>query len=134
MFTHHNPAIVSTPASAYSHGVGVPAGARWLYISGQIGLTPDGDLAGDAEAQMDACWKRIFAILTDAGMTKENLVKITAYVTDPNLVGTYREIRDRHLKGTLTASTLLVISALAHPDWVVEIEAVAAEKKPTPMR
>jgi enamine deaminase RidA (YjgF/YER057c/UK114 family) len=126
MFTHHNPTTISPPASAYSHGVTTPANARWLHISGQIGLNPDGSLAGDGEAQMDVCWQRIFAILEDASMTKENLVKITAYVTDEALVAKYRDIRARHMDGTLSASTLIVVNALAHPDWLVEIEAIAA--------
>ncbi len=126
MFTHHSPATVSPPSSAYSHGVAAPAEARWLYISGQIGLDLDGNTVGGAEAQMQACWERIFAILEDAGMGKQNIVKVTAYVTEADLVGLYREVRDRNMDGILTASTLLVVSALAHPDWVVEIEAVAA--------
>jgi len=59
-------------------------------------------------------------------MSKEDIVKVTAYVTDEALAASYREIRDRNMEGTLSASTLLVVSALAHPDWVVEIEAIAA--------
>ena len=126
MLTQHTPPGISAPSSAYSHGVSAPADARWLYVSGQVGLNPDGTLAGDGAAQMAACWTRIFAILEDAGMTKENIVKVTAFITDAALVGTYREVRDAHMDGHLTASTLLVILGLAHPDWVVEIEAVAA--------
>lgn len=126
MFTHHSPATISAPASAYSHGVSAPANARWLHISGQIAINPDGTIVDGGEAQMQLCWERIFAILEDAGMNKENLVKVTAYLTDANLVGMYRDVRDRNMEGVLTASTLLVVSALAHPDWVVEIEAVAA--------
>ncbi len=126
MFSHHSPPTIVAPASAYSQGVAAPAGARWLHISGQIGLDPDGTLVGDARAQMDACWHNIFAILADADMVKENIIKITAYITDATHVGTYRETRDSNLDGHLCASTLVVVSALAHPDWVVEIEAVAA--------
>jgi len=126
MFSQHSPATIVSPASAYCQGVAAPAGARWLHISGQIGVNPDGALAGDARAQMDACWRNIFAILADADMTKENIVKITAYITDATHVVAYRETRDSNLEGHLCASTLVVVSALAHPDWVVEIEAVAA--------
>ena len=126
MLTHHTPSTISAPSSAYSHGVAAPADSRWLHISGQVGLNADGTLAGDGAAQMAACWQRIFTILDDAGMAKENIVKVTAFVTDAALVGTYREVRDQHLDGHLTASTLLIVAGLAHPDWVVEIEAVAA--------
>ena len=126
MFTHHSPATISPPASAYSHGVAASANARWLYISGQIGLDREGKTIDGPQAQMDACWERIFAVLEDAGMNKENIVKVTAFLTDPAHVGLYREVRDKNMDGILSASTLLVVSALAHPDWVVEIEAIAA--------
>ena len=65
-------------------------------------------------------------ILEDAGMAKTNIVKVTVFITDTDLVSTYRVVRDRQLEGHLTASTLLVVSALAHSEWLVEIEAVAA--------
>ena len=126
MFSYHTPKTISPPSSAFAHGVAAPADARWLHISGQVGLDPDGNLAGDADAQMAACWQRIFAILNDADMAKENIVKITAFITDADLVGTFRKVRDHHMEGHLTASTLVVVAGLAHPDWVVEIEAVAA--------
>jgi len=126
MLTTHTPAAISPPSSAYAHGVSAPTEARWLHVSGQVGLNDDGSLAGDAAAQMKACWTRIFAVLEDAGMNKDNIVKVTAFITDAALVGTYREVRDRCMDGHLSASTLLVVSGLAHPDWVVEIEAVAA--------
>jgi len=126
MITQHTPSSIAPPSSAYAHGVSAPAGARWLHISGQVGLNSDGSLAGGAAEQMAACWEKIFAILADAGMSKQNIVKVTAYVTDAALVGTYREVRDAHMDGHLSASTLLVVAGLAHPDWVVEIEAVAA--------
>lgn len=126
MLTVHTPAAIAPPSSAYAHGVSAPVDAQWLHISGQVGLNDDGSLAGDPKDQMAACWRKIFAILADAGMTKTNIVKVTAYITDPDLVGSYRDVRDQQLEGHLTASTLLVVSALAHPDWVVEIEAVAA--------
>ncbi len=126
MLTTHTPAAIAPPSSAYAHGVSAPAGARWLHISGQVGLNDDGALAGDAAAQMEACWRKIFAIVEDAGMSRENIVKVTAFITGADLVGTYREIRDKRMDGHLTASTLLVVAGLAHPDWVVEIEAIAA--------
>ena len=126
MLTVHTPLSISPPSSAYAHGVSAPVASRWIHISGQVGLNDDGTLAGDAEAQMEACWRRIFVILEDAGMTKTNIVKVTVFITDADLVSTYRAVRDSQLDGHLTASSLLVVSALAHPEWLVEIEAVAA--------
>ncbi len=127
MRTTHSPETVAAPSSAYAHGVKVSNADTWLHISGQIGTDADGQLAGESEAQMEMCWERIMAVLEDADMTVEDIVKVTAYITDAADVALYREVRDRYLKGHLTASTLLVVSALAHPDWTVEIEAVAAK-------
>ena len=60
-------------------------------------------------------------------MGVENLVKVNIFVTSSDVVGASRAIRDAALKGAQPASTFLVIAALAHPDLVVEIEAIAAK-------
>lgn len=127
MFSTHNPPGVAPPSSAYTHGVRVDNATSWLHVSGQIGTHPDGRLAGDTAQQMEVCWQRIIAVLADAGMRTSNIVKVTAYLTNPEEVGLYREIRDRMLGGHLTASTLLIVSGLADPNWTVEIEAIAAK-------
>jgi len=126
MYSYHSPAAISPPSSAYSHGVVATGATRLMHLSGQVGLKPDGTLAGDTEAQMEECWTRLFAILAEAGMTKQNIVKVTVFLTEPDSVGLYREVRDRRMEGRETASTLLIVAGLAHPDWTVEIEAVAA--------
>lgn len=126
MLTIHTPDTIAPPSSAYAHGVSAPTDARWLHVSGQVGADKAGTVAADVDAQMDLCWQRIFAILADAGMDKTNIVKVTVFLTDAADVGAFRGNRDRHLDGHLAASTLLVVQALAHPDWKVEIEVVAA--------
>ncbi|MDH3772222.1 MAG: RidA family protein, partial [Nitrospirota bacterium] len=67
-----------------------------------------------------------FAILDSAGMTRQDLVKVTVYLTRTEDIGRYRDVRDRMLQGAEPASTLLIVAGLASPDWLVEIEAVAA--------
>ncbi len=126
MLTKHNPQSIAAPASAYAQGVEVQGAARWLHVSGQIGSLPDGSLAGDSAAQMEECWRRIFEVLRSAGMDRTDIVKVTVFLTDPGDVGLYRDIRDRHLEGHEAASTLLIVSGLAAPEWTVEIEVVAA--------
>src|SRR3546814_2399813 len=79
MRKEHTPSTVAPPFSRYSHGVEVDA-ARWLLISGQVGVDREGRLAEGAAAQMDQAWRNILAILDDAGMDAGNLVKITAYL------------------------------------------------------
>lgn len=120
------PTEVAPPSSNYAQAVLVDGAGKWLHVSGQVGVTADGKIAGDCEAQMEECWRRIGHVLKEAGMAYGNIVKVTAFLTDSADVGLYRQVRDRMLGGHTAASTLLVVSALAHPDWKVEIEAVAA--------
>jgi 2-iminobutanoate/2-iminopropanoate deaminase len=126
MYSIHNPSTIAAPASDYAQAVCVEGASRWLAISGQIGITKNGDLAGNSRGQMEECWKRIFALLDDAGMDKSNLVKITVFLTRGEDVALYRDVRDKNLDGHVCASTLLIVSGLASPNLLVEIEAIAA--------
>jgi enamine deaminase RidA (YjgF/YER057c/UK114 family) len=125
MRREHTPSTVAAPFSRYSHGVEAAA-ERWLLISGQVGVDREGRLAEGAAAQMEQAWRNIFAILADAGMDAGNLVKITAYLTRREDLKAFREVRDRNLAEVKPASTLVIVSGLADPGWLVEIEAVAA--------
>ena len=115
------------PFSNYSQAVEVPAEARTLHISGQVGNTVAGDLPNDPAQQHEQAWRNIFAILDAAGMSKTDLVDVLAIVTNHDQVPVYREVRDRMLDGHSCASTLLVCG-LASPDWKVEIAAKAARR------
>ena len=126
MLAKHNPSTIAPAFSNYSLGVEASAGARWLHVSGQVGVAPDGGLAEGPEAQMETAFQNILAILGSAGMGPHDLVKVTVLLTRSEDIGLYRQVRDRMLAGATPASTLLVISALANPDWLVEIEAIAA--------
>jgi enamine deaminase RidA (YjgF/YER057c/UK114 family) len=75
---------------------------------------------------LETAFQNVLAILGSAGMGPHDLVKITVFLTRSKDVGIYREVRDRMLAGATPASTLLIISALANPGWLVEVEAVAA--------
>ncbi|KVF56378.1 RidA family protein [Burkholderia cepacia] len=123
----HNPAGVAVPLSRYSHGVSAPVDARWLHISGQVGIAPDGSVPEDPERQMDIAWDNVFAVLADAGMTAADLVKVDGFLTRPDLVPLYRTVRERRLGGHASASTVVIVSGLVVPALLVEIQAVAAK-------
>ena len=127
MHAKHNPGAIAPPFSRYAHGVEAPDSARWLHVSGQVGVDAEGTLAEGPVAQMEQTWRNLLAVLGAAGMGPEHLVKVTAYLTRHEDVAHYRDIRDRMLGGAESASTLVVVAGLAHPDWLVEIEAVAAK-------
>ena len=122
----YHPDNIAPPFGNYSHAVEIPAGSRCLNISGQVGVRPDGAMAEGFAGQVEWAWRNILAILDEADMTVDNLVKCTGFLTRAEDVAGYREARDRFLGAARPASTLLIVSALAAPDWLVEIEAVAA--------
>src|SRR5271157_2043157 len=83
MNIRHTPDTVAAPFGPYSHAVEVPEGSRLLYISGEVGVLPDGTVPKGIEAQAEACWRNIIAILAGAGMGIGDLVKITTYLVRP---------------------------------------------------
>jgi enamine deaminase RidA (YjgF/YER057c/UK114 family) len=128
MLKRHNPATVHAPAGKYSHGAEAPAGARLLYVSGQVGVAPDGATATGDAAQCEQAWANVKSVLAAAGMGADVIVKLNAYVTRPDLIPVYRAARDKAVGNAVPpASTLVVVAALANPAWVVEIECVAAK-------
>jgi enamine deaminase RidA (YjgF/YER057c/UK114 family) len=100
-----------------------------VYIAGQVGVAPDGSAVGkgDAEAQVRQIWRNIEAAVKAAGGSGlQNVVKTTTYVTSIEHAGAVRKVRDELFQSSNPpTSTLLVIAALASPDYMVEIEAIA---------
>jgi len=123
----YNPSTVAAPTGPFSHGVETPTNARWLHISGQIGVAPDGKVPAEFEAQAEQCWRNVKAVLAAAGMGVENLVKCTHFLTRAEDVATYGKVRARQLGEARPASTLRVVSALARPGLRGEVEAGGAK-------
>ena len=128
MLTTRNPSTVAPPAAMYSHSVEVPANARWLVTAGQVGTRPDGTVPEGFEAQHDQIWQNTVAILNDAGFGVEDIVRLNVYSTDPSGLQFLKVHREKYLNpGHTPASTWVVISQLANPKWVVEMETIAAK-------
>jgi enamine deaminase RidA (YjgF/YER057c/UK114 family) len=123
----YKPEGAPPPFSAYSPMVAVDANRRTFQISGQVGVRADGSLPEDGEEQVRLTWLNLLAVLADAELGPEHLVKVVAYITEPGLAGAVRTHRDALLDGAEPASTLVGVPFLAHPDWKVEIEAIAAD-------
>jgi len=114
------------PFSKYSQAVEVPAGHRLVAVSGQVGVDANGTLAPDTKGQHEQTWRNLLAILAQAGLGPHDIVEVTAYVTGADGVAIYRSVREAFLDGAEPASTLLHITGLADPAWVVEISVIAA--------
>ena len=124
--TLRNPTTVPPPFAAYSQAVETASALRWLHISGQVGVTPDGRLMDGAEEQIRQTWRNILAVLADASMGPQDLVKVTNLIVRREDLTVLRRVRQEMLGPVEPASTLIIVAGLAHPDWLVEIEAIAA--------
>jgi enamine deaminase RidA (YjgF/YER057c/UK114 family) len=114
---------------AYSHTV-VATGARTVYISGQVAMDAEGKLVGEGDigAQTEQVMRNLGAALAAAGASFADVVKITTYVVDykPEMRTVIGKSRSPFFAGREPpASTLVGVSALAAPGWLIEIEAVA---------
>ena len=128
----HNPPTIADPIGTYSHGVEVPPNARWLYLAGQIGMRKDGTVPPTVEAQTEVAWQNIVAILAAAGMKVTDIVKMTQFLVSLEDFPKYAATRAKFLAGHRPASTGLVIRSLVKPEYLVEVEAVAAKPAPAP--
>jgi enamine deaminase RidA (YjgF/YER057c/UK114 family) len=119
-----DPAGLAPPFSNYSHAV--EAEGRWLHVSGQVGVDADGNVQEGFEAQAELAWRNVLAVLEEAGMGPEHVVKVNMLLTRRSDVPASRTTRDAALGGRKPACTLFVVAGLADEAWLVEIEVVAA--------
>ena len=126
MHTPLSPLGIHPPFAPYSHGVEVPAGQRLVFCSGQLGIAADAAIPPDCAGQARLCFDNIAAILAEAGMDLSNIVRVNAYVSGREHLAAYMAVRNTLFSDPLPASTLMIVSGFARPEFVVEIEAVAA--------
>ncbi|MCY1163421.1 MAG: RidA family protein [Pseudomonadota bacterium] len=120
-----NPPAIAAPVGAYSHGVLAPATGQWLHVSGQIGVRPDGSLGSGFAEQARLAWENLLAVLAAAHMDASHLVKVTTFMTEAGDLKDLNPVRAAFLGEARPASTLLIVKALARPEWLFEVEAVA---------
>ena len=125
MRTAINPPEIAPPLAPYSHAVVAPVGARMLFASGQLGATLTGEIPDDVEAQAVLCFENIKAILSNADMTFDDVVRFTGFVTDRAFFPIYSAVRARYVPKPLFASTLVIVSGFTLPQFKVEVEVTA---------
>ena len=124
---YSNPDGMTKPA-AYSQVVEVNGPHRIIFIAGQTGVDAGGKVAQGFRAQAMQVFENIKTALNSVGGDFEHVVKITTYLTDiEQNADAYREVRASFFanKATLPASTLLQITRLANPSYLIEVEAMA---------
>src|SRR5262245_292868 len=126
---HKNPPGLSTPRG-YSHVVSV-AGGRTLYVAGQVAFDEKGEIVGkgDLRAQTRQVFENLRLALAGGGASFKDVVKFNTYIVNfkPEDLPVLREVRSEMLKDLSAppASTLVGVTALANPDFLIEVEAVA---------
>jgi len=123
---HLSPAGIRPPFGRYHHLVEASGATRLLFLSGQLGIRPDGTVPEEVTAQTAQAFANIDACLAAAGFTRAQVLRLSVFLTEAEYRLGYMQVRDAWAADPPPASTLLVVKALALPACKVEIEAVAA--------
>ena len=120
-----NPDAIAKPGG-YSHVVEITGPGRIVYIAGQLGLKPDGKIAGDFRAQAAQAFENLKAALAAVGASFDDVVKLNNYLVDiPSTIAIYREVRDKYVNTARPpASTTIGVPALARDGALFEVEAI----------
>ena len=119
----NNPAL--QPPVGYSHAVSATGIGSLLFISGQVGVAPDGTVPASVAEQTKLAFANVKAMLAQAGMDATNIAKLTIYLTDPNHLGEFMQGAAGAMPAEPPAATLLIVKGLAAPNLLIEIEAIA---------
>jgi enamine deaminase RidA (YjgF/YER057c/UK114 family) len=130
MIVYSNPNGVHPPLGLYSHTAKVPAGTELLFLSGRVGVRPDGFTPATLPEQADQAFANIISLLASHGLKATDIVRLTTYIVAGLDAQAVREERQKHLGSHRPVATLLYVSRLSDPAWMVELEAVAAKGEP----
>ena len=122
----HNPTEgVYSTGGDWVHALEVRGAERMLFVSGTMGLRPDFTAPPTLEEQLDCVWSNLRAILASAGMTVDNIVRLTSYLRDASYAEAKAEARIAALGDRRIPTTAIVVQTL-QPDWLIELEIIAA--------
>lgn len=124
---------LGSPVGLYSHAVPLPPGTTLLAVSGQLSVDAEGEsiAPGDFEGQMRQVFGNLATVLAGAGLGLDAIVKMTTYLVEPDHIDDFYRVRaelfaDLFPEGVYPGNTLLVVRRLVRPEFLIEIEALAA--------
>ena len=122
------PDTLHPPFARYVHGRMIGANARLILTSGQLPIRKDGTIPEGAEAQAALCFDNIAAILAEGGASAAHVIRVNAFVTDRAHMAGYMAARDAFFAACEIppASTLVIVSGFTRPEFLVEVEVIAA--------
>ena len=122
----HNPTEgVYSTGRDWVHALEVRGAERMLFVSGTMGLRPDFSAPPTLEEQLKCVWNNLRAILAEAGMTVDNIVRLTSYLRDASYAEANAQARIEALGDRRIPTTAIVVQTL-QPDWLIELEIIAA--------
>ncbi len=121
----HNPVDgIYAATDDYVHAIEVRDPARMLFVAGTMGLDAQGVAGTDLDHQLELVWSNLRAILASAGMTVDNIVRLTSYLRDPAYAEANGAARVKALGDRRIPTTAIVVQTLAD-DWLIELEIIA---------
>lgn len=129
--TFVNPEAVHAPVGPYSHTAVVRAGTQLVFVSGQVGMRRDGSTPADFAEQCDVTFQNLRECLAAHGLALDAIVKLTAFLVPGHDFQLLRAARERHFGPHRPTSTTVYVPALASPEFLLEIEAIAARPPPS---
>ena len=119
------PGVYDPPG--YSQGIKVTGAQTILFLAGQVAYDKDGGVAhrGDFKSQARLVFGALKSLVEAGGGTLASVVKINTYVTDVRYRQDFRVVRDEFFGVRGPASTMVQVSSLSHPDYMIEVEAIA---------
>jgi 2-iminobutanoate/2-iminopropanoate deaminase len=126
--TFLRPKNIHTPFSHYSHAVVVEAPQKFIFCAGQVAGDESGHILGpdDFEAQGELVIKNLEKTLAECGAKLTDVIKLVSYVCSPHDVKKVRALVKKHFPENPPGNTICVLRGLAHPDYLLEIDATAA--------
>ena len=122
------PEGIYAPTWDFSQAVKIVQPGSLVYLSGIMGYRPDGSMPEGIVAQSEQLWHNLAAVMTAAGGSLADIVKVTVFVGEDYLKhrAELREVRSRFFAEPFPASTLVQVAGFANPEYLIEVEAVAA--------
>jgi enamine deaminase RidA (YjgF/YER057c/UK114 family) len=116
---------VYTTGGDWIHGLEVRGAVRMLFVSGTMGLRPDFTAPRSLDEQLECVWNNLRTILASASMSVDNIVRLTTYLRDADFAEANARARIRAL-GNRRIPTTAIVAQTLQPDWLVELEIIAA--------
>ncbi|HEX6999439.1 MAG TPA: RidA family protein [Gammaproteobacteria bacterium] len=126
--TFLNPDDVHAPAGPYSHTAVVPPGSELVFVSGQVGMRPDGSVPDDFAEQAELAFRNLGACLAAHGLGVADVVRLGVFLVPGQDFGVLRAARERHFGAHRPTSTTVYVPHLATPALLVEVDAVAVKR------